>query len=266
MFQVFNCRRLLRARPIQCYLEAWRRSRCPSSGSLTVSLTLLRCDGAFMQSISDQAGVMQLGFFVSVRYCKTAVFAQEGVRDLWQECCQHIHGFLVHSAVVAKNEWNHPIIAIRASIFDNLTLERVAYNLLRQRTQVAFLYWNSISGFSNLSDTGRLPWALSTERVVTMMVYLGQDTVHHVIMAHCSDSGVSAASDFVLSGHFLSTQQTLAVRVELFNQFVQNLKSVFYQVEEFIIGQISEIVYDIANGRYSRVILKGVEVFSAAEL
>ncbi|CAL6051877.1 Hypothetical_protein [Hexamita inflata] len=35
-----------------------------------------------MQSISDQAGVMQLGFFVSARYCKTAVFAQEGVRDL----------------------------------------------------------------------------------------------------------------------------------------------------------------------------------------
>ncbi|CAL6019287.1 Hypothetical_protein [Hexamita inflata] len=34
--------------------------------SLTVSLTLLRRDGAFMQSISDQAGVMQLGFFVSV--------------------------------------------------------------------------------------------------------------------------------------------------------------------------------------------------------
>ncbi|CAL6102254.1 Hypothetical_protein [Hexamita inflata] len=32
---------------------------------------------------------------------------------------------------------------------------------------------------------------------VTMMIYLGQDTVHHVIMAHCSDSGVSAASDFV---------------------------------------------------------------------
>ncbi|CAL6021844.1 Hypothetical_protein [Hexamita inflata] len=29
------------------------------------------------------------------------------------------------------------------------------------RTQVAFLYWNSISGFSNLSDEGRLPWALS---------------------------------------------------------------------------------------------------------
>ncbi|CAL6034669.1 Hypothetical_protein [Hexamita inflata] len=74
-------------------------------------------------------------------------------------------------------------------------------------------------------------------------------------MAHCSDSGVSAASDFVLSGHFLSTQQTLAIRVEL---FVQNLKSVFYQVEEFIIGQISEIVDGIANGRYSRVILKGV--------
>ncbi|CAL5985080.1 Hypothetical_protein [Hexamita inflata] len=78
-------------------------------------------------------------------------------------------------------------------------------------------------------------------------------------MAHCSDSGVSAASDFVLSGHFLSAQQTLAVRVEL---FVQNLKSVFYQVEEFIIGQINEIVYGIANGRYSRVILNGVEVFS----
>ncbi|CAL6033006.1 Hypothetical_protein [Hexamita inflata] len=70
---------------------------------------------------------MQLGFFVSARYCKTAVFAQEGVRDLWQECCQHVHGFLVHSAVVSKNEWNHPIIAIRASVFENLALKRVAY-------------------------------------------------------------------------------------------------------------------------------------------
>ncbi|CAL6101753.1 Hypothetical_protein [Hexamita inflata] len=70
---------------------------------------------------------MQLGFFVSARHCKAAVFAQEGVRDLWQECCQHVHGFLVHSAVVTKNEWNHPIIAIRASVFENLALERVAY-------------------------------------------------------------------------------------------------------------------------------------------
>ncbi|CAL5996180.1 Hypothetical_protein [Hexamita inflata] len=60
------------------------------------------------------------------RYCKTAVFAQEGVRDLWLECCQHIHGFLVHSAVVTKNEWNLPIIAIHASVFDNLALEHVA--------------------------------------------------------------------------------------------------------------------------------------------
>ncbi|CAL6048725.1 Hypothetical_protein [Hexamita inflata] len=70
---------------------------------------------------------MQLGFFVSARYCKATVFAQEGVRDLWQECCQHVHGFLVHSAVVTKNEWNHPIIAIRASVFENLAFERVAY-------------------------------------------------------------------------------------------------------------------------------------------
>ncbi|CAL6112702.1 Hypothetical_protein [Hexamita inflata] len=38
--------------------------------------------------------------------------------------------------------------------------------------------------------------------------------------------------------------------------FVQNLKSVFYQVEEFIISQISEIVDGVANGRYSMVILK----------
>ncbi|CAL6110133.1 Hypothetical_protein [Hexamita inflata] len=55
--------------PCSHTLEAWRRSWCPSSGSLTVSLTLLRRDGAFMESISDQAGVMQLGFFVSARHC-----------------------------------------------------------------------------------------------------------------------------------------------------------------------------------------------------
>ncbi|CAL6025587.1 Hypothetical_protein [Hexamita inflata] len=113
--------------PCSHTLEAWRRSRCPSFGSLTVSLTSLRRDGAFMQSISDQTGVMQLGFFVSARHCKAAVFAQEGVRDFWQDCCQHVHGFLVHSAVITKNEWNHPIIATRASVFENLALERVAY-------------------------------------------------------------------------------------------------------------------------------------------
>ncbi|CAL5978296.1 Hypothetical_protein [Hexamita inflata] len=32
-----------------------------------------------------------------------------------------------YTAVVPKNEWNHPIIAIRASEFENLALERVAY-------------------------------------------------------------------------------------------------------------------------------------------
>ncbi|CAL5986478.1 Hypothetical_protein [Hexamita inflata] len=79
-------------------------------------------------------------------------------------------------------------------------------------------------------------------------------------MTNSSDSGISVALDFVLGGHSISTQQALAVRVEL---FVQNLKSVFYQVEEFIIGQISEIVDGIANGRYSRMILKGFEVFCA---
>ncbi|CAL6064956.1 Hypothetical_protein [Hexamita inflata] len=72
-------------------------------------------------------------------------------------------------------------------------------------------------------------------------------------MTNSSDSGISVALDFVLSGHSISTQQTLAVRVEL---FVQNLKSVFYQVEESIIGQISEIVDGVSNSRYSRVILK----------
>ncbi|CAL6030782.1 Hypothetical_protein [Hexamita inflata] len=88
MFHVFNCRRYsepVRSSvaldfaflPCSHTLEAQRRSRCPSSGSLTVSLTLLRRDGAFMQSISDQAGVMQFGFFVSARHCKAAVFAQE---------------------------------------------------------------------------------------------------------------------------------------------------------------------------------------------
>ncbi|CAL6049402.1 Carboxypeptidase_A [Hexamita inflata] len=81
MFHVFNCRRLLRSSValgfafLHCShtLEAWRRSRCPSSGSFTVSLTLLRRDGAFMH----HAGVMQLGFFVNAY---KAVFAQEGVR------------------------------------------------------------------------------------------------------------------------------------------------------------------------------------------
>ncbi|CAL6088065.1 Hypothetical_protein [Hexamita inflata] len=54
--------------PCSHTLEAWRRSRCPSSGSLTVSLTLLRRDSAFMQSISDQAGVI-LTFIIEDYYC-----------------------------------------------------------------------------------------------------------------------------------------------------------------------------------------------------
>ncbi|CAL6013432.1 Hypothetical_protein [Hexamita inflata] len=136
MFQVFNCRLLLARSsfaldfaflPCSHTLEAWWHSLCPSSGSLTVSLTLLRRDGAFMQSISDQAGVMQLGYFVSARYCKAAVLAYERVCNLWQILGKQIHGFLVHSAVVTKNEWNHPIIAIRASVFENLALKRDAY-------------------------------------------------------------------------------------------------------------------------------------------
>ncbi|CAL5985375.1 Hypothetical_protein [Hexamita inflata] len=142
---------------------------------------------------SCRALVIKLGFFVSARYCKTAVFAQEGVRDFWQECCQHIHGFLVHSAVVTKNEWNHPIIAIRASVFKNRALECVAYICFDSERDIKdigcvfvlelyirFLqfvgYWKITMGFVDRA-------------MVTMMVYLGQDTVHHVIMAHCSDFG-----------------------------------------------------------------------------
>ncbi|CAL6005858.1 Hypothetical_protein [Hexamita inflata] len=79
MFQVFNCRRLLR--PIQrCHLRDL--ALAVPFFRQTISLTLLRRDGAFMQIISDQAGVMQLGFFVNARLCKTAVFAQEEVHDL----------------------------------------------------------------------------------------------------------------------------------------------------------------------------------------
>ncbi|CAL6015446.1 Hypothetical_protein [Hexamita inflata] len=37
-----------------------------------------------MQSISEQADVMHLGILHGTRYCKAAVFAQEGVRDLQQ--------------------------------------------------------------------------------------------------------------------------------------------------------------------------------------
>ncbi|CAL6064954.1 Hypothetical_protein [Hexamita inflata] len=102
-------------------------------------------------------------------YCKTAVFAQEGVRDLWQECCQHIHGFLVHSAVVAKNEWNHSIIAIRASVFENLALERVAYICFDSERDVKDIGCVLILEFyiRSLQFVGywrRLPWALSTGR------------------------------------------------------------------------------------------------------
>ncbi|CAL6027292.1 Hypothetical_protein [Hexamita inflata] len=88
---VISCRWLLRAHTIQCllwlHLLAWRRLGCPSIIGVVDSFTMFRRNCIFMLSIGDQAGVMQLGFFFSARYCKATVFAQEGVRDLWQECC-----------------------------------------------------------------------------------------------------------------------------------------------------------------------------------
>ncbi|CAL6025292.1 Hypothetical_protein [Hexamita inflata] len=36
------------------------------------------------EQLNNQASVTQLSFFVSARYCKAEVFAQEGVCDLWQ--------------------------------------------------------------------------------------------------------------------------------------------------------------------------------------
>ncbi|CAL6017166.1 Hypothetical_protein [Hexamita inflata] len=44
-----------------------------------------------------------------------------GRSDLWQEFMD-----FSYTAVVTKNRWNHPIIAIRASVFENLASERVA--------------------------------------------------------------------------------------------------------------------------------------------
>ncbi|CAL5974460.1 Hypothetical_protein [Hexamita inflata] len=72
---------------------------------------------------------------------------------------------------------------------------------------------------------------------------LGQDTVHNIIMAHCSDSGVSTASDFVLNGHFLFTKQTLT------NTCFPSRALCLKPKIGVLLGQICETVYDIANGR-----------------
>ncbi|CAL6002484.1 Hypothetical_protein [Hexamita inflata] len=94
---------LLRARSIQrCFhlrllalphtFEVWRRSRCPSSGDVAVSLlTMFYCDCFIVQSVGDQTGVTQLGFFVSARHCKAAVLAHERVYNLWQILGKQIH-------------------------------------------------------------------------------------------------------------------------------------------------------------------------------
>ncbi|CAL5986598.1 Hypothetical_protein [Hexamita inflata] len=73
-------------------IEARWRSRCPSSGGVAVSLlTMFYCDCFIVQSVGDQTGVTQLGFFVSARHCKAAVLAQERVRNLWQILGKQIH-------------------------------------------------------------------------------------------------------------------------------------------------------------------------------
>ncbi|CAL6087888.1 putative [Hexamita inflata] len=78
--------------PCSHTLEAWRRSRCPSSGGVAVSLlTMFYCDCFIVQSVGDQTGVTQLGFFVSARHCQAAVLAQERVCNLWQILGKQIH-------------------------------------------------------------------------------------------------------------------------------------------------------------------------------
>ncbi|CAL5988192.1 Hypothetical_protein [Hexamita inflata] len=78
--------------PCSHTLEARWRSRCPSSGGVAVSLlTMFYCDCFIVQSVGDQTGVTQLGFFVSARHCKAAVLAQERVYNLWQILGKQIH-------------------------------------------------------------------------------------------------------------------------------------------------------------------------------
>ncbi|CAL6099487.1 Hypothetical_protein [Hexamita inflata] len=104
--------------PCSHTIEAWRRSQCRQ---LDVLLALRRdvtfmlhmgishvirpsyviLHEGFMHSINDQAGVMQLGYFLA-RQCKTAVFAQEGVCDLWQDFVNIFMDF-VDSAVRQNN-------------------------------------------------------------------------------------------------------------------------------------------------------------------
>ncbi|CAL6035706.1 Hypothetical_protein [Hexamita inflata] len=57
--------------PCSHTLEARWRSQCRS---LTISLlTMFYCDCFIVQSIGDQTGVTQLGFFVSARHCKAGL-------------------------------------------------------------------------------------------------------------------------------------------------------------------------------------------------
>ncbi|CAL6005814.1 Hypothetical_protein [Hexamita inflata] len=65
--------------PCSHTLEAWRRSRCPSSGSLTISLTLLRRDGASCRALVIKPVECSLASSLA-RYFKATVFAQESIK------------------------------------------------------------------------------------------------------------------------------------------------------------------------------------------
>ncbi|CAL6002258.1 Hypothetical_protein [Hexamita inflata] len=77
-----------------------------------------------------------------------------------------------------KNEWNHPIIAIRASVFENLALERVAYICFDSERDVKDIFCVTLYQVSPICRmrVGYHGLCRPLARV-TMMVYLGQDTV-----------------------------------------------------------------------------------------
>ncbi|CAL6076769.1 Hypothetical_protein [Hexamita inflata] len=74
--------------PCSHTLEAWRRSQCPTSSGVAVSLlTMFYCDCFIVQSVGDQTGVTQLGFFVSAPLQGSSACSGKSLQslvDTWQ--------------------------------------------------------------------------------------------------------------------------------------------------------------------------------------
>ncbi|CAL6094756.1 Hypothetical_protein [Hexamita inflata] len=98
-----------------------------------------------MQSISDQAGVMQLGFFASARHCKAAVLLRKesvisgrNVVSMFMDFLYTVPFQRRTSGITRLSPYVPPYLRILP--LNTLHIFASTANLT-SRTQVAFLYW-----------------------------------------------------------------------------------------------------------------------------